>query len=221
MDYTEYWQRRIDKAETTITDRHKEIVKVIVHNFPSGNAQVLDLGCGEGHIEHLLPERFDIYACDISTVQVSNDELPNCHFTEVDLNKQIPFKEMKFDVVIASEVLEHLAKPYPVLAQLKNWLKDGGICLITIPNISNRQFVRQLAKGIYPFDWSHCQFWSITEFKRLLKTNGLEIAACYPTQYIFPQLPRLLNPAYKLFYGLGRLCPMAYGEQFLFVCHKS
>ena len=52
--------------------------------------------------------------------------------------KKINFKEKisnkKFDIIIISEVLEHLDKPEEILFQLKNKLKKDGLILGSIPN---------------------------------------------------------------------------------------
>jgi len=42
-----------------------------------------------------------------------------------------PFKDGEFDTVISTQVLEHVEKPWIVVAQIGRILKPGGICIMT------------------------------------------------------------------------------------------
>ncbi len=49
-----------------------------------------------------------------------------------DIQKDTP-KSAPFDLVVATEVLEHLENPKVVLSQIKSFLKPNGYCLTSIP----------------------------------------------------------------------------------------
>lgn len=42
--------------------------------------------------------------------------------------------DIKFDTIIMSHVLEHIADPVEVLKRIRTWLKEDGIFLISVPN---------------------------------------------------------------------------------------
>lgn len=44
-----------------------------------------------------------------------------------------PFKDASFDTIVATQVLEHVEKPWIVVAQMARILRSGGTCIITVP----------------------------------------------------------------------------------------
>lgn len=55
----------------------------------------------------------------------------------------LTFPDNSFDLVLHSEVLEHVSDPALALSQCLRVLKPGGICLFTIPLIMSRQTKRK------------------------------------------------------------------------------
>jgi SAM-dependent methyltransferase len=64
------------------------------------------------------------------------------------------FEEGSFDLVIFTEVIEHLsADPALVIHWSNRLLKDGGILLLSTPNISSSLGLYNLAHGRAPYHW--------------------------------------------------------------------
>ena len=110
--------------------------------------RVLDVGCGEGSCykflkdrinkENLSLENLEYYAID------SNEELPQVLkesgivFRLGDFTKLSSIYERKyFDVIIASEVLEHVTETDEFILSLKDILKDSGYIYLTTPNLAS------------------------------------------------------------------------------------
>lgn len=66
-----------------------------------------------------------------------------------DLNcGKLPFDSNRFDVVVSTEVLEHLGAPFMILSEIVRVLRPGGLLCITIPNYWNIRYrVRYLLTG--------------------------------------------------------------------------
>jgi ubiquinone/menaquinone biosynthesis C-methylase UbiE len=100
---------------------------------------VLNIGVGAGVLERMALEKgVSIHALDPSTKAIERLRM------EVGLGDKarsgyvqaIPFEDERFDVVVMSEVLEHLDKEslWQGLAEVKRVLKCGGMLLTTTPN---------------------------------------------------------------------------------------
>ena len=112
--------------------------------LPLQNLECIDVGCGGG----ILSERLkrlggNITGIDSSkqSIDVANDHAKKsnlkikyeCISTSKFLKK---YNNLKFDVVIASEVIEHVNNRSKFLSDLSNLLKDRGLIIITTLNKS-------------------------------------------------------------------------------------
>ena len=105
------------------------------------NDLVLEIGCGQGDLTKKLSERYKkIVAFDISSVGVKkarkrlsiNYNL-NCEFLVADATK-LPFDSNQFDVVILSEVLEHVLDQERCIQEIYRVIKPNGSLMLTTPN---------------------------------------------------------------------------------------
>lgn len=95
--------------------------------------QILDLGAGEGALsEKLFLLGHNITACDGEPEQFKFKEII-CQ--RVNLNKNFPFNDSEFDVVILSDVIEHLENPWHTIRESHRILRNNGKLIISIPNI--------------------------------------------------------------------------------------
>ena len=106
---------------------------------------VLDMGCGEGRQAislHAIEDNNSV-AFDLSydDVKIAKDRLLDfdtsqnksfCQFGVGDINN-LSFKDNSYDVVICSEVLEHVEDPEIALKELVRVLKTGGKLAVSVP----------------------------------------------------------------------------------------
>lgn len=94
--------------------------------LPTGST-VLDVG---GH-KNRKRGQFDIGKYDL---QVTYINLSTVKGTDIQAHAtNIPFQDSSFDVVICSELLEHVFNPLAVLHEIHRTLRPGGIVLICVP----------------------------------------------------------------------------------------
>lgn len=101
-------------------------------NLPEG-ARVLNIGCGTGGMIPFMEE----YG-RVSNVDTSEEAIRYCKLrgyedaVKVD-GIELPFGNEVFDVVVATDVLEHIKDEQAALAEWRRVLKPGGHLLITVP----------------------------------------------------------------------------------------
>jgi ubiquinone/menaquinone biosynthesis C-methylase UbiE len=96
------------------------------HIPAGGGGRLLDLGCGSRPYAGLYRERFSYCIAGDFDVRTSN--------LDVRLDAQsLPFTDESFDLILFSEVVEHLGDSRKALAEVGRVLKPGGITLITWP----------------------------------------------------------------------------------------
>lgn len=85
---------------------------------------VLDLGCGERPWAGLFgPAR--CIGIDIATQGARPDVVASA--------SRLPFRDAAFDLVFSSQVLEHVPRPEPVVAECARVLRDGGALVMSVP----------------------------------------------------------------------------------------
>lgn len=120
--------------------------------------KVLDVGCNTGILLIPLLEKginitgVDIAAKDIAIAKKSLKQrnLPEEVVSVADAEK-LPFKTNSFDIVILSDVLEHVGDPERCAKEALRVVKKGGLVLATVPNewhpVVKYPWVRKILTG--------------------------------------------------------------------------
>jgi 2-polyprenyl-3-methyl-5-hydroxy-6-metoxy-1,4-benzoquinol methylase len=99
--------------------------------------KIADFGCGRGWLSNKLSEFGQVTGFDISELAVANAKksFPDSTFVCLDASQDIPldFSE-KFDLVVSSEVIEHIDDQENYLKNIHQLLKKEGNVIITTPN---------------------------------------------------------------------------------------
>ena len=99
---------------------------------------ILEVGCGTGHIARPLASLgHNVLATDVdeeSIRYVQRKPIPISLDVAVLDARYIPPTIGPFQVVVCSEVLEHLKSPNEALCAIKNILAYDGLLIVTVPN---------------------------------------------------------------------------------------
>lgn len=167
-------------------DRVVEILSSLITNkYRSDIVRILDLGCGDGVYEKMLDKRLFKYAIfdglDISKQQIKKAKKYFRKLFCVNLDSQpIPTDDRSYDIIICSELLEHLFYPEKTLSETRRVLKKDGVLLITIPNFAMIQNRISLLLGrcvsvLYPYQKQHIRFFNKQSITKLLNETGFNI----------------------------------------------
>jgi ubiquinone/menaquinone biosynthesis C-methylase UbiE len=138
-------------------------------------ASVLEIGCGEGFVLRYLAERrpgicwagLDLSAPAIGYARA---QCPSSVTLGVGSIYYLPMPPAAFDLVICSEVLEHLADAPAALAELQRVSRSH--VLITAPREPYFRILVRLAVWLrLGRDPGHVQFWTGRDFRRMMRQH--------------------------------------------------
>lgn len=143
---------------------------------------VLDVGCNDGYLG-LNDTRSNIfYGLDISSASIN---IAKSHYKDAivrNLNETTPLPwDTKFDVMLFADVLEHLEHPKNILSYYKQYLKDDGKVIISLPNIANWQIRLSLLLGNFNYtdsgilDRTHLHFYTFDSAKKLATDSEYKV----------------------------------------------
>ena len=178
---------------------------IILDELPK-NLRVLDVGCGSGvhgaELARIHAHRVTGVDLSIPSIQRASTRLSAAHVADVTRPQDYPFPG-GFDVIVFSDLLEHMMDPDAVLAAHLKLLKPGGSILISLPNVAIWNVRLSLLFGNFQYsetgtlDRTHLRFFTRRSFRELLANAGLREQRARIT----PGLIRPLVPIIKRFYG--------------------
>jgi SAM-dependent methyltransferase len=101
------------------------------------DALILELGCGTGGNFPLLARRGKLYAVDADATALEFAASRGlAKLARGSLPGEFPFDGMSFDLIVMTDVLEHLDDERGSLRLVKSTLKPGGWLLMTVPALA-------------------------------------------------------------------------------------
>jgi len=129
----------------------------------------------------------NVTGLDISNVALNKAESRGITVKQCNIEEGLPFEDRSFDVVICSEVIEHLFFPYKLLEDIWRVLRDNGCLILTTPNVA--YIVRRICLLVGKFpeetrwaatsctnEWEHIRFFTVASLEKLLKDTRFKIA---------------------------------------------
>lgn len=128
------------------------LVRVAAHLAPS--VSVADLGCGDGSLLAMLPPRLDCWGYELGAGDVAHAQARGLDVRQGDILHD-PLKWG--DILIASEVLEHLADPVAFLEDLPDRL-----LIASSPSAETGEWHNRI----------HSWAWDLDGYRNLLERSG-------------------------------------------------
>jgi SAM-dependent methyltransferase len=147
------------------------------------SGRLLDMGSGLGFFLKAMAryKEWEAYGCEISPAavrfareQLGLDKVQCARLQDADLPRD------SFDIIVMWDVLDHMARPDPLLARCRTLLKEDGILFIRTPNVAAQLLrarvvkalggIRAGMKCLQPSDHPH--HYSMRSLTALLRRNG-------------------------------------------------
>ena len=190
--YNELYERKTESINLSTRLRIKRI-----DSFIQSGKDILELS-----VISKMPwwNRNRITLADISNKPLKHHkEYPSKTF---DFNNKFPFADETFDVVVATEVIEHLYNPEGAVKEIYRILRKDGMLIGSVPNEYHlRKRIEILfGKDVFGYGYHLCYF-NKNSLKKLLK--------------------KIFKKVFITGYGPGVFLPSLMSSNLIFVCVKN
>lgn len=167
----------------------ENIDRLAVEKIPV-NLRVLDIGCATGSMGEFLIKEKQCVVYGVETraeeAKIASKILTGVVATDIEQESSVErildmVKGEKFDVILATSVIEHLRDQSGFLKTCKKLLKQNGIIVASTPNIAHWTMRLSLLKGNFDYteygilDNTHLHFFTIKTFRQLFEYNGFAV----------------------------------------------
>ncbi|MBL7206315.1 MAG: class I SAM-dependent methyltransferase [Candidatus Aenigmarchaeota archaeon] len=131
--------------------------------FSDFEGRILDVGCGNGNFVSLDKENIIGIDNDPDALKACSDRGLNCLL--MDVQKTLDFPDNTFDCVHASQILEHLNNPVPLVKEFYRILKPNGILIAAVPD------AKKIGHQFWD-DYTHKRPYSRKSLREIVFDNG-------------------------------------------------
>ena len=158
------------------------LVRCLISRHVRGgrDQNVLIVGVGTGFLHRELQDRYRVSGMDLSSISLSYSRARGCRsLLSADAEEGLPVQPASVDVIIALDVVEHLARDSSFIKECARVLRPDGRILITVPAFPQMwslwdevldhkcrytlKTLRDLFQRI-PFSINHNSYWNATSF---------------------------------------------------------
>jgi 2-polyprenyl-3-methyl-5-hydroxy-6-metoxy-1,4-benzoquinol methylase len=188
----EKYHRRTNHSDRIVKKNnftYRIIINLLDKNIQTSSS-ILDVGCGAGTICYYLAlQGHKVLGIDISRKAITECQksakrmgLSSVKFQQSEFPK---FNvSMKFDVVIFTEVIEHLPNDKIALKKINSLLKNGGLLILSTPSV-NAPLHKLGATKKFDNEVGHLRRYDLRHLRKLIKDVGFRILETKKTEGIF------------------------------------
>jgi len=116
-----------------IDHRKVHVIQRELADFEPG-ATIIDLGCGAGSILARTTRDLDFaIAADHDPLLLSTARCTGSHPVQLNLDADLPLASDSIDVVLCTDVIEHIVEPAGILGEIHRILRPGGLLIVFTP----------------------------------------------------------------------------------------
>ena len=206
----QYFNHAWLQISVSISKQEEARISETIAMIPQDCSSILDVGCGDGRITNLLVKKYE-HVCGLdSSEEALKHVVSEKKWGNVD---SLPFEDKSFDMILCSEVLEHLPfRIYDKALQEMERVAEKYI-LVTVPNNQNRKSSSVICPycGCIFEPHRHIRSFTSDNVRGLFGEFRLKVVKpCVPAK-TYPnfalQVRKLLNPIFKTQFPSVAMCP--------------
>ncbi len=180
--------RKLQKRIIASNDfTYHEILSFLLKNGTK-NQKFLDIGCGVGTVDFYLASK----GANVLGIDVSENAVLTArrNAQSLGLNKEVRFEAMnfpkeiprgRFNVVICSEVLEHLKEDKIAIRKIRTLLVDKGIVIASSPSLNAPLYKIGLLRK-FDLEVGHLRRYNLESYIKLFEDAGFRILETKKTE---------------------------------------
>lgn len=206
--WSQEWQE-LQKIGPLTHTRYRLMLRELPAHLPA-NSRIIDVGCGNGTFLAILQERYpQAILCGVEYSQQAKQVAPGHirKFIQVgDIVELAPkLADQPYDIVVCSEVLEHVPNPNQAIEAIVSLLKPKGLAVFTVPGGMRYWSEQDEVAG-------HFRRFEYDEFADLLQKSGLQIEHHYgwggPFGLFYDRIISLVGPQRIMRHGTSFMSTM-------------
>ena len=170
-----YFVRQLSKSDAKISWHYNRVFQ-LAGVEPVGRA--LDIGCGAGPgLRYFAAQGAQAFGVDLVHYPLVETQrlAPGALLAQGDVGRNLPFADACFDLLLLSELIEHIADERPLLDECRRVLRAGGALVITTPNLWDvRRALAPITGRVWTGDTdpTHCNLFTPTRLAQALHDAG-------------------------------------------------
>ncbi|MGB8216462.1 MAG: methyltransferase domain-containing protein [Candidatus Methanoperedens sp.] len=181
--YEKIWKRKEPDAVPEVEKGSR--ADVALKLLEKGD-KLLDIGCGDGIVGYFVANDYkQIYGVDVSDIALKIAEKRGVITRKMNVNNDaLPYEDNFFDAITCLDVIEHVFEPFNLITEIFRVMKNGGILIISTPNIRYWHHLFDMAiNGRFPktsgdvehYDGGHLHYFTFRDIEEMLEKRGFKV----------------------------------------------
>ena len=185
---------KVSERVTNADQHYDYLLSLVRENFGKGK-RILDAGCGNGYLikkvakfceENLIDSSMFAFDASRKMVDSITESYPNIQVNQEFL-PETSYDDCSFDIILFSEVLEHLHAPRESLKELFRISKPDGKLIISVPN-GDRIWIQEVIGRKERWQPADDVFYTYSELNMLLREAGWRLIHVSSIGWLFPRM---------------------------------
>ncbi len=205
---------------------------MLARRYGRKGGNLLEIGCGLGHLVGQLERDFRTWAIDINHWALRRAQDVARHTLLSHANaEELPFATASFDVVIIKHIVEHLPHPERAIAEIGRVTRPGGWLILSTPNLDSLLRPWKGERWIGYQDPTHISLKPPQEWLHMIRQAGFEVRRVFADGFWdVPYVPLIPARLQKLIFGAPGgfqaitgliFVPLRWGESMITIAQRK